>query len=71
MTEPSSKKQGFKKCRSATFSIDGFSFTIGKRERNCRRLSDFTTSFNLITGFLQSVFWFESLQLKVVIISVF
>ncbi|XP_021478023.1 calcium/calmodulin-dependent 3',5'-cyclic nucleotide phosphodiesterase 1C-like [Oncorhynchus mykiss] len=31
MTEPSSKsskKQGFKKCRSATFSIDGFSFTI-------------------------------------------
>lgn len=31
MTEPTSKKQGFKKCRSATFSIDGFSFTIGKR----------------------------------------
>lgn len=30
MSELSSKKQGFKKCRSATFSIDGFSFTIGK-----------------------------------------
>ncbi|AWP21023.1 putative calcium/calmodulin-dependent 3'-5'-cyclic nucleotide phosphodiesterase 1C-like [Scophthalmus maximus] len=28
MTEPTSKKQGFKKCRSATISIDGFSFTI-------------------------------------------
>ncbi|KAM7370268.1 hypothetical protein PAMP_011533 [Pampus punctatissimus] len=33
MTEPStSKKQGFKKCRSATFSIDGFSFTIVANE---------------------------------------
>ncbi len=31
MTEKISKKQGFKKCRSATFSIDGFSFTIGER----------------------------------------
>lgn len=31
MTEPSSRKEGFKKCRSATFSIDGFSFTIGKK----------------------------------------
>lgn len=30
MTQPASKKQGIKKCRSATFSIDGFSFTIGK-----------------------------------------
>lgn len=30
MTEPSSRKEGFKKCRSATFSIDGYSFTIGK-----------------------------------------
>ena len=30
MTERAVKKQGFKKCRSATFSIDGFSFTIGK-----------------------------------------
>ncbi|XP_068565564.1 dual specificity calcium/calmodulin-dependent 3',5'-cyclic nucleotide phosphodiesterase 1C-like isoform X2 [Cebidichthys violaceus] len=32
MTEPMSKKQGFKKCRSATFSIDGFSFTIVANE---------------------------------------
>ncbi|XP_028822850.1 calcium/calmodulin-dependent 3',5'-cyclic nucleotide phosphodiesterase 1C-like isoform X1 [Denticeps clupeoides] len=32
MTEFSSKKQGFKKCRSATFSIDGFSFTIVANE---------------------------------------
>nr|XP_020470991.1 calcium/calmodulin-dependent 3',5'-cyclic nucleotide phosphodiesterase 1C-like isoform X2 [Monopterus albus] len=32
MTEPMSKKEGFKKCRSATFSIDGFSFTIVANE---------------------------------------
>ncbi|XP_067343063.1 dual specificity calcium/calmodulin-dependent 3',5'-cyclic nucleotide phosphodiesterase 1A [Channa argus] len=32
MTEAASKKQGFKKCRSATFSIDGFSFTIVANE---------------------------------------
>ncbi|TNN34252.1 Calcium/calmodulin-dependent 3',5'-cyclic nucleotide phosphodiesterase 1C [Liparis tanakae] len=32
MTEPTAKKQGFKKCRSATFSIDGFSFTIVANE---------------------------------------
>src|SRR4029434_6899066 len=32
MTDPGSKKQGFKKCRSATFSIDGFSFTIGEQK---------------------------------------
>uniref|UniRef100_UPI0037E70F4C dual specificity calcium/calmodulin-dependent 3',5'-cyclic nucleotide phosphodiesterase 1C n=1 Tax=Semicossyphus pulcher TaxID=241346 RepID=UPI0037E70F4C len=32
MSEPTSKKQGFKKCRSATFSIDGFSFTIVANE---------------------------------------
>ncbi|KAM6908081.1 dual specificity calcium/calmodulin-dependent 3',5'-cyclic nucleotide phosphodiesterase 1A-like [Lycodopsis pacificus] len=32
MTEPMSKKQGFRKCRSATFSIDGFSFTIVANE---------------------------------------
>lgn len=31
MTEASSRKEGFKKCRSATFSIDGYSFTIGER----------------------------------------
>lgn len=30
MTESHCRKLGFKKCRSATFSIDGFSFTIGK-----------------------------------------
>lgn len=30
MTDASSKKEGFKKCRSATFSIDGYSFTIGE-----------------------------------------
>nr|KAF6302360.1 hypothetical protein mPipKuh1_013261 [Pipistrellus kuhlii] len=32
MTDASSKKEGFKKCRSATFSIDGFSFTIVANE---------------------------------------
>ncbi|XP_041670160.1 calcium/calmodulin-dependent 3',5'-cyclic nucleotide phosphodiesterase 1A [Cheilinus undulatus] len=32
MTERTTKKQGFKKCRSATFSIDGFSFTIVANE---------------------------------------
>ncbi|KAM9332591.1 dual specificity calcium/calmodulin-dependent 3',5'-cyclic nucleotide phosphodiesterase 1C [Pholidichthys leucotaenia] len=32
MAETTSKKQGFKKCRSATFSIDGFSFTIVANE---------------------------------------
>ncbi|XP_032546511.1 calcium/calmodulin-dependent 3',5'-cyclic nucleotide phosphodiesterase 1C isoform X14 [Chiroxiphia lanceolata] len=32
MTEPSSRKEGFKKCRSATFSIDGYSFTIVANE---------------------------------------
>lgn len=30
MTDPSSRKEAFKKCRSATFSIDGYNFTIGK-----------------------------------------
>lgn len=30
MTEASNRKEGFKKCRSATFSIDGYSFTIGE-----------------------------------------
>lgn len=30
MTDASNKKEGFKKCRSATFSIDGYSFTIGE-----------------------------------------
>uniref|UniRef100_A0A3P8ZD40 Phosphodiesterase n=1 Tax=Esox lucius TaxID=8010 RepID=A0A3P8ZD40_ESOLU len=47
MTEPGSKrskKQGFKKCRSATFSIDGFSFTIVANEAgesNTRPLNRF------------------------------
>lgn len=30
MTDAGNKKEGFKKCRSATFSIDGYSFTIGE-----------------------------------------
>ncbi|KAI6075309.1 Calcium/calmodulin-dependent 3',5'-cyclic nucleotide phosphodiesterase 1C isoform X1 [Aix galericulata] len=34
MTEPSSRKEGFKKCRSATFSIDGYSFTIASDLKN-------------------------------------
>ncbi|XP_072566734.1 dual specificity calcium/calmodulin-dependent 3',5'-cyclic nucleotide phosphodiesterase 1C isoform X3 [Paramormyrops kingsleyae] len=45
--EPSSKKQGFKKCRSATFSIDGFSFTIVANEAgetNRRPLARFARS---------------------------
>ncbi|XP_074700126.1 dual specificity calcium/calmodulin-dependent 3',5'-cyclic nucleotide phosphodiesterase 1C isoform X5 [Strix aluco] len=47
MTEPSSRKQGFKKCRSATFSIDGYSFTIVANEtgdKNARPLSRFARS---------------------------
>ncbi|KAJ0059987.1 hypothetical protein NL108_017605 [Boleophthalmus pectinirostris] len=32
MAQESTKKQGIKKCRSATFSIDGFSFTIVANE---------------------------------------
>ncbi|XP_056155312.1 dual specificity calcium/calmodulin-dependent 3',5'-cyclic nucleotide phosphodiesterase 1C [Lampris incognitus] len=47
MTEPTSRKQGFKKCRSATFSIDGFSFTIVANEAgrdNRRPLARFTRS---------------------------
>ncbi|KAI7792704.1 hypothetical protein IRJ41_019089, partial [Triplophysa rosa] len=38
-SELSSKKQGFKKCRSATFSIDGFNFTIVANEagESCAR----------------------------------
>ncbi|KAM4606572.1 dual specificity calcium/calmodulin-dependent 3',5'-cyclic nucleotide phosphodiesterase 1A [Polymixia lowei] len=47
MTEPTAKKQGFKKCRSATFSIDGFSFTIVANEAgesNRRPLARFARS---------------------------
>ncbi|NWY74478.1 PDE1C phosphodiesterase, partial [Erithacus rubecula] len=32
MTDPSSRKEAFKKCRSATFSIDGYNFTIVANE---------------------------------------
>uniref|UniRef100_A0A8D0DZT3 3',5'-cyclic-nucleotide phosphodiesterase n=1 Tax=Salvator merianae TaxID=96440 RepID=A0A8D0DZT3_SALMN len=47
MTEPSNRKDGFKKCRSATFSIDGYSFTIVANEtgdKNARPLSRFARS---------------------------
>ncbi|XP_077158723.1 dual specificity calcium/calmodulin-dependent 3',5'-cyclic nucleotide phosphodiesterase 1C isoform X3 [Paroedura picta] len=47
MTEASSRKEGFKKCRSATFSIDGYSFTIVANEtgdKNARPLSRFARS---------------------------
>ncbi|XP_032934826.1 calcium/calmodulin-dependent 3',5'-cyclic nucleotide phosphodiesterase 1C isoform X1 [Catharus ustulatus] len=32
MADPSSRKEAFKKCRSATFSIDGYNFTIVANE---------------------------------------
>ncbi|KAM6451126.1 dual specificity calcium/calmodulin-dependent 3',5'-cyclic nucleotide phosphodiesterase 1C isoform 4-T5 [Liasis olivaceus] len=47
MTEPSNRKEGFKKCRSATFSIDGYSFTIVANEtgdKNAHPLSRFARS---------------------------
>uniref|UniRef100_A0AAQ5YS33 Phosphodiesterase n=1 Tax=Amphiprion ocellaris TaxID=80972 RepID=A0AAQ5YS33_AMPOC len=47
MAAPASRKQGFKKCRSATFSIDGFSFTIVANEageNNRHPLSRFSRS---------------------------
>ncbi|XP_039192772.1 calcium/calmodulin-dependent 3',5'-cyclic nucleotide phosphodiesterase 1C isoform X4 [Crotalus tigris] len=52
MTEPSNRKEGFKKCRSATFSIDGYSFTIGEHfgvanetgDKNAHPLSRFARS---------------------------
>ncbi|XP_078233636.1 dual specificity calcium/calmodulin-dependent 3',5'-cyclic nucleotide phosphodiesterase 1C isoform X5 [Pogona vitticeps] len=47
MTEPSNRKEGFKKCRSATFSIDGYSFTIVANEagdKSARPLSRFARS---------------------------
>ncbi|CAL8292147.1 unnamed protein product [Lota lota] len=47
MTEHAVKKQGFKKCRSATFSIDGYSFTIVANEAgetNRRPLARFARS---------------------------
>ncbi|XP_043920782.1 calcium/calmodulin-dependent 3',5'-cyclic nucleotide phosphodiesterase 1C-like [Protopterus annectens] len=59
MMEQSNKKQGFKKCRSATFSIDGFSFTIVANEEgdsNARPFAQFSRSksqsclWNALTG---------------------
>ncbi|XP_043544747.1 calcium/calmodulin-dependent 3',5'-cyclic nucleotide phosphodiesterase 1A-like isoform X3 [Chiloscyllium plagiosum] len=47
MTETNCRKQGFKKCRSATFNIDGFSFTIlanEKSDRNPRPVERFARS---------------------------
>ncbi|KAM5271374.1 dual specificity calcium/calmodulin-dependent 3',5'-cyclic nucleotide phosphodiesterase 1C isoform 2-T2 [Ctenodactylus gundi] len=47
MTDASNKKEGFKKCRSATFSIDGYSFTIVANEtgdKNVRPLARFSRS---------------------------
>ncbi|XP_048451579.1 dual specificity Calcium/calmodulin-dependent 3',5'-cyclic nucleotide phosphodiesterase 1C-like [Rhincodon typus] len=47
MTETNCRKQGFKKCRSATFNIDGFSFTIlanEKTDRNPRPVQRFARS---------------------------
>ncbi|XP_051785326.1 dual specificity calcium/calmodulin-dependent 3',5'-cyclic nucleotide phosphodiesterase 1C-like isoform X3 [Erpetoichthys calabaricus] len=47
MSELSTRKQSFKKCRSATFSIDGFSFTIVANETgetNSRPLARFARS---------------------------
>ncbi|XP_074055060.1 dual specificity calcium/calmodulin-dependent 3',5'-cyclic nucleotide phosphodiesterase 1C isoform X3 [Macrotis lagotis] len=47
MTEASSRKEGFKKCRSATFSIDGYSFTIVANEagdKAARPLARFSRS---------------------------
>lgn len=51
MTQPVPKKQGFKKCRSATFSIDGFSFTIGK-----------TGTFLRSTRFFLRLFFMSQIQ---------
>ncbi|XP_056660240.1 dual specificity calcium/calmodulin-dependent 3',5'-cyclic nucleotide phosphodiesterase 1C [Monodelphis domestica] len=47
MTEANSRKEGFKKCRSATFSIDGYSFTIVANEagdKAARPLARFSRS---------------------------
>ncbi|XP_059330355.1 dual specificity calcium/calmodulin-dependent 3',5'-cyclic nucleotide phosphodiesterase 1C-like [Ammospiza nelsoni] len=35
MTDPSSRKEAFKKCQNATFSIDGYNFAIGSKSQNC------------------------------------
>ncbi|XP_003833445.2 dual specificity calcium/calmodulin-dependent 3',5'-cyclic nucleotide phosphodiesterase 1C isoform X5 [Pan paniscus] len=47
MTDAGNRKEGFKKCRSATFSIDGYSFTIVANEagdKNARPLARFSRS---------------------------
>ncbi|XP_057405573.1 dual specificity calcium/calmodulin-dependent 3',5'-cyclic nucleotide phosphodiesterase 1C isoform X8 [Balaenoptera acutorostrata] len=47
MTDASNRKEGFKKCRSATFSIDGYSFTIVANEagdKTARPLARFSRS---------------------------
>lgn len=47
MTDTSNRKEGFKKCRSATFSIDGYSFTIVANEagdKTARPLARFSRS---------------------------
>nr|XP_060484809.1 dual specificity calcium/calmodulin-dependent 3',5'-cyclic nucleotide phosphodiesterase 1C [Panthera onca] len=47
MTDASNRKEGFKKCRSATFSIDGYSFTIVANEagdKPARPLARFSRS---------------------------
>ncbi|XP_014732247.1 PREDICTED: calcium/calmodulin-dependent 3',5'-cyclic nucleotide phosphodiesterase 1C [Sturnus vulgaris] len=63
MTDPSSRKEAFKKCRSATFSIDGYNFTIVANEtgdKHPRPLLQFARSksqnclWNTIIGGLAS-----------------
>ncbi|KAM7069759.1 dual specificity calcium/calmodulin-dependent 3',5'-cyclic nucleotide phosphodiesterase 1C isoform 3-T4 [Acridotheres tristis] len=63
MTDPSSRKEAFKKCRSATFSIDGYNFTIVANEtgdKHSRPLLQFARSksqnclWNTIIGGLTS-----------------
>ncbi|KAF6086542.1 phosphodiesterase 1C [Phyllostomus discolor] len=47
MTDAGGRKDGFKKCRSATFSIDGYSFTIVANEagdKAARPLARFSRS---------------------------
>ncbi|KAF6301962.1 hypothetical protein mRhiFer1_012732 [Rhinolophus ferrumequinum] len=65
MTEASNRKEGFKKCRSATFSIDGYSFTIVANEagdKTARPLARFSRSMSqnclwnsLIDGLTENV----------------
>lgn len=63
MTQSTPKKQGFKKCRSATFSIDGFSFTIGKRQAYIVYITleklekDASLSWNVLLNRFPFSFW--------------